>query len=102
MVELPLTYADLFVQVGARDAGGGIILVGPPGGGQTLLARAMAGDGPLTESVSLLNLALGLAGEHGAPFSHPFPESGDFRGINRVIGKRHQQSHGRVASASQQ
>ncbi len=44
MVELPITHADLFAQVGVSGAGGGIILAGPPGTGKTLLARAVAGE----------------------------------------------------------
>ncbi len=40
---LPLTHADMFAAYG-KQAGGGILLYGPPGCGKTYLARATAGE----------------------------------------------------------
>lgn len=68
MVILPLQRPDLYQKYG-RQAGGGVMLYGPPGCGKTLLARATAGVnmwqrrymvGPL--------LARATAGECGLPF----------------------------------
>src|ERR1039457_1463611 len=44
LIELPLKHADLFLRIGAKPIGHGIILAGPPGTGKTLLARAVAGE----------------------------------------------------------
>ena len=44
LVELPIKHADLFLRIGAKPIGHGIILAGPPGTGKTLLARAVAGE----------------------------------------------------------
>jgi transitional endoplasmic reticulum ATPase len=44
LIELPLKHADLFIRIGAKPSGHGIILAGPPGTGKTLLARAVAGE----------------------------------------------------------
>jgi AAA+ superfamily predicted ATPase len=44
LIELPLKHADLFLWIGAKPIGRGIILAGPPGTGKTLLARAVAGE----------------------------------------------------------
>jgi transitional endoplasmic reticulum ATPase len=41
---LPLKHADLFIRIGTKPSGHGIILAGPPGTGKTLLARAVAGE----------------------------------------------------------
>lgn len=40
LIELPLKHADLFLRIGAKPTGHGIILAGPPGTGKALLARA--------------------------------------------------------------
>jgi AAA+ superfamily predicted ATPase len=44
LIELPLKHADIFLRIGAKPLGHGIILAGPPGTGKTLLARAVAGE----------------------------------------------------------
>jgi hypothetical protein len=44
LIELPLKHADIFLRIGAKPSGHGIILAGPPGTGKTLLARAIAGE----------------------------------------------------------
>ena len=44
LIELPLKHADLFLRIGAKPSGHGIILAGPPGTGKTLLACAVAGE----------------------------------------------------------
>ena len=44
LIELPLKHSDLFLRIGAKPIGHGIILAGPPGTGKTLLARAVAGE----------------------------------------------------------
>jgi hypothetical protein len=44
LIELPMKHADLFLRIGAKPTGHGIILAGPPGTGKTLLARAVAGE----------------------------------------------------------
>jgi 26S proteasome regulatory subunit T3 len=40
-VELPLTHADLYKQIGI-DPPRGVLLYGPPGTGKTMLAKAVA------------------------------------------------------------
>jgi AAA+ superfamily predicted ATPase len=44
LIELPLKHADIFLRIGAKPSGHGVILAGPPGTGKTLLARAVAGE----------------------------------------------------------
>ena len=41
LIELPLKHADIFLGIGAKPIGHGIILAGPPCTGKTLLARAI-------------------------------------------------------------
>ena len=40
MIELPLKHADIFLRIGAKPSGHGIILAGPPGTGKIVRAPA--------------------------------------------------------------
>jgi len=44
LIELPLKHADLFLRIGAKPIGHGIILAGSPSMGKTQLARAVASE----------------------------------------------------------